>query len=214
MAATAFVRVVSAGAMIALAGLGSVLGYRFLRSQAEAAVYRDRLATLAEEYEGLRATYNEAVRRTAVTELVVRDGRLSVRVRTADGAIRETPTPYDPRGEVYVDYVVRDGRLWIRRVFDASTPPSRAVVIDPAFGEVAWGDGEVGKAVYRSLGEGRWVVSVTGGGSLGLVRAGDADEVELSSAPAVRDYEPALREADAAARAIGLREVLSSAIGR
>ncbi len=214
MAATALVRVVSGGAMIALAGLGSVLGYRFLRSQAEAAVYRDRLGALAAEYEGLRATYNEAVRRTAVTELVVREGRLSVRVRTADGAISETPTPYDPRGEVYVDYVVRDGRLWIRRVFDASTPPSRAVVIDPAFGEVAWGEGEVGKAVYRSLGEGRWVVSVTGGGSLGLVRAGEADEVELSGAPPVREFEPAVHEADAAARAIGLREVLSSAIGR
>lgn len=214
MAATVLVRVVTGGAMVALAGLGSVLGYRFLRSQAEAAVYRDRLASLAGEYEGLRATYNEAVRRTAVTELVVRDGRLSVRVRTADGAISETPTPYDPRGEVYVDYVVREGRLWIRRVFDASTPPSLGVVIDPAFGEVAWGEGEVGKAVYRSLGEGRWVVSVTGGGSLGLVRAGEADAVELSGAPAVREYEPALHEADAAARAIGLREVLSSAIGR
>jgi hypothetical protein len=127
------------------------------------------------------------------------------------GVLREIETPYDPSGEIYVDYIVRDGRLWIRRVFDAKTPPSQGVVIDPDLAAVTWGQedagAEVGKAVYRALGEGRWVVSVTGGGSLGLVQV-DADVgVDLERAPAVEDFAAVTVEADRDVESIGLAEV-------
>ena len=117
------IRFMGVSAALLVSGMAGVFGYRYLRADVEAEVYRDRLRALAEEYESLRGTYNEAVRRTAVTELLVHDGRLRVRVRSVAGVLREIETPFDPRQEVYVDYVVMDGRLWIRRVFDAWTPP-------------------------------------------------------------------------------------------
>ena len=65
------------------------------------------------------------------------------------------PTALGPAAEIYVDYVVRDGRLWIRRVFDSETPPATAVVVDPALADIEWSaEGEAyGKAAYRALGE-------------------------------------------------------------
>ena len=48
-------------------------------------VYRERLAAVASDYEELRGRFNEAVRRTAVTELVVENGALSVAIRNAGG---------------------------------------------------------------------------------------------------------------------------------
>jgi len=175
-------------ASLALVAAG--FGYRFLRADVEADVYRDRLGELSTQYESLRSAYDQAVRRTAVTELVVDGGKLSVRVRTAEGVLREIPTPFDPGGEIYVDYVIIGGRLWIRRVFDARTPPADGLVIDPIVAEVDWaGDlANVGKAVYRRLDEGRWVITVTGNGSLGLARA-ESTPAGLSSPPIVRDHE-------------------------
>ncbi len=178
-------------AVLALIGLGTA--YSVARSQLAAAVYLERLEHLATDYENLREQYNDAVRRTAVTELLVKDDRLSVRIRTADGQTRTLPTPYDPRGEIYVDYVVVDGRLWLRRIFDAQTPPSRALVIDPSFQTVDWSNlnARHGKAIYRALTDGRWVVTVTGDGSLGLDRADPSDhgEAPLVHAPKLRDFE-------------------------
>jgi hypothetical protein len=206
-------------------GVGAI-GYRFFRADVAARVYRERLAQLARDYESLRATYNEAVRRTAVTELVVRGSTLSVRIRSDLGVIEEIHTPFDPRREVYVDYAVIDGRLWIRRVFDDRTAPGVGLLIDPRLASIDWDEGSdgaaeragagttgagegplYGKAIYRSLGEGRWVVSVTGDGSLGLARAGDADDVILASAPRIRDYEQMRAELDARIEAIGMGEV-------
>ncbi len=211
MAGSTILRVLSTSITLAVAGGACVLGYQFLRAGAAAEIYRSRLTALADEYETLRTTYNRAVRKTAVTELVVREGNLSVRVVADGDVLKEVPTPYDPAGEIYVDYIVRNGRLWIRRVFDSRTPPSQGVVIDPNLAAVTWGqeDGgaEVGKAVYRSLGEGRWVVSVTGGGSLGLVQVSPNADVELRRGPEVTDFGTVTVEADRDVESIGLAEV-------
>jgi len=163
----------------------ALLGYHLIRANITESVYRARLEDVAERYESLREQYNAAVRRTAVTELVVTDNRLTVRIRNAAGTIRDIPTEYDPRREIYVDYVIVDGRLWIRRVFDALTPPSSALVIDPALAGVDWsGDrATFGKAVYRALGEGRWVVTASGDGSLGLRLADENESVLLVEPP-------------------------------
>jgi hypothetical protein len=188
--------------------ISALLGFRVVHAQVAADIYRDRLEALAGDYETLRQTYNRAVQRTAVTELLVQDNRLSVVVRTLAGETRQIQTPFDPTGEIYVDYVVLDGRLWIRRVFDDNTPPRRAVVIDPDL-SVDWDapTAQVGKAVYRSLSEGRWVVSVTGDGSLGLARAAPEDRIHLAPAPEIHDYEQILDEAKARADRIALSEV-------
>lgn len=205
-------RAVSTTLALAIAVGAGVLGYHFVRADAAAEIYRTRLTHLAAEYEGLRETYNRAVRRSAVTELAVEGGRLAVLVVSDAGVLRRVETPYDPSGEIYVDYIVRDGRLWIRRVFDASTPPSQGVVIDPAFASVDWGgeggDARVGKAVYRALGEGRWVVSVTGSGSLGLVKVADDARVELVPRAEVGEFGTVAAEADRDVAAIGVGEVL------
>jgi len=206
-------------ALVVVASLAVLMGYRFARASVAAEVYRDRLTALASEHAALRDRYNDAVRRSAVTELVVDRGTLTVRVRSGregggGGVLREVRTPFDPSGEIYVDYAVLDGRLWIRRVFDDKTPPSAGLVIDPELSSVDWGAGEggglrVGKAVYRSLSDGRWVVSVTGQGSLGLTRVGpvEAAAAELMAAPEVREFDEITGEADRAADAIGWREV-------
>ncbi|MEX0655508.1 MAG: hypothetical protein WD534_06050 [Phycisphaeraceae bacterium] len=177
--------------LVAVLGVAGYAGFRLAQAQLAAEVYRHRLTELSSQYEQLRGQYNEAVRRTAVTELVVEDGALSVHIRTAEGLLKTIPTELDPRREVYVDYVVVDGRLWIRRVFDDTTPPTRGVVIDPSLGQVDWDAPNVshGKAVYRRLEEGRWIVTVTGGGALGLTPVEGDEPVELAPPPAVRDYE-------------------------
>ena len=208
--------------LAAALGFGGVMGYHLVRTQLAAEIYEDRLATVVSDYEQLRGQYNEAVARSAVTELVVKDGALSVRVVAAGNVIEEIPTSFDPSKEIYIDYVVLDGRLWIRRVFDETTPPFAAVVIDPALASVHWTDPDettpslattptpaVGKAVYRALSDGRWVVTVTGSGSLGLARVGDADTVDLIRQPPVRDYDQLTRELHQALTGIGIRDVLT-----
>lgn len=198
--------------LIAVAGYA---GYRLVEANLRADIYRDRLTALAADYDTLRATYNQAVRRTAVTELVVADGKLCVSIRNAEGLVKSIPTPFDPTGEIYVDYVVLDGRLWVRRVFDAKTPPSRGVLIDPKLAEVSWDDRGAthGKAVYRQLGEGRWIVSVTGDGSLGLARSTLSEPTDLTTTPPVRDYEPISEQAKAEADRIGPGDVMKRLVG-
>lgn len=198
--------------LVILLGVAALASYRWARSQVAAAVYRDRLATLADEYLQLRNLYNEAVRRTAVTELEVRDDRLLVVVRTAAGALREIETGVDPAREVYVDYVVVDGRLWIRRVFDAAMPPRDGVVIDPDLAAVDWTapNVEVGKAVYRRLKPGRWIVTVTGNGALGLVQQDPKQAAPvLVPPPPIRAYPLLQQDIDTEIARIGLRDVLN-----
>jgi hypothetical protein len=191
-------------------GICFVGAYRLVEAQVAADVYGARLAELARDYDQLRAQYDEAVRRTAVTELQVRDGALFVSIRTLAGERRTIPTPYDPSSEIYVDYVVVDGRLWIRRVFDAATPPEEALVIDSDLRQVDWeAEGALhGKAAYRALGEGRWVVTVTGDGSLGLARAGVEEPLALATAPPIRRYDPVEDEVGDAMGGFGPGEVL------
>jgi hypothetical protein len=196
--------------LMAVLGLVGFAGYRLVRSDVEAAVYRSRLEEAARDYEVLRESYNEAIRRTAVTELSVEQGKLSVVIRNAVGDIRVIDTPYDPSREIYVDYAILDGRLWIRRVFDAVTPPEEGLVIDPDLADVDWDadpDG-YGKAAYRSLAEGRWVVTASGDGSLGLGRRRSGDAAELAPPPSVRTYEPMERVVDAQLGSIRPREAV------
>jgi hypothetical protein len=178
--------------LLMLVALAAFASLRLLEASLAAEVYQERLKQISVDYEQLRERYDEAVRRTAVTELVVADGKLSVVVRTAAGELKSFESPFDPSREIYVDYVVRDGRLWIRRIFDDRTPPGEGMSIDPQLIDVDWetvGEG-FGKAAYRALAPGRWVVDVTGDGSLGLARRDPADAVELAPAPPVREYEP------------------------
>lgn len=184
-------RVIWAAVVVAAAIGAGLAGYRIVESRVAADIYRQRLTTLGADYEALRGRYNEAVRKTAVTELLVQEGALSVVVRTSAGVQETLPTPFDPAGEIYVDFVVQGGRLLIRRLFDERTTPSAGMVIDPELVDVDWNDPRltVGKAVYRRLGEGRWVVTVTGDGSLGLARQDDPRPGTLPAAPDIRDYD-------------------------
>ncbi len=202
--------------LILLVAISGFAAFRLLEATLAAQVYRDRLAELAMDYEQLRARYNRAVRRTAVTELVVVDGKLSVVIRTADGDLQVLESPFDPAKEIYVDYVVHDGRLWIRRVFDESTPPGEGMVIDPRFVDIDWeiaGESH-GKAAYRELGEGRWVVDVTGDGSLGLARSEAGLEAELAPPPPVRRYVPVDEAVEGALAAIRPLEALRALSGQ
>lgn len=176
----------------------AAVGYRLAASKVELDIYRDRLAGLSSDYEALRSMYNQAVARTAVTELIVKDGRLSLAIRTVQGVDRVIDTPLDPAREIYCDYVLLDGRLWIRRVYDSHTPPSDGLVIDNDLQRVNWDDpaARFGKAVYRSLDEGRWIVTVTGDGSLGLAKTDAGADVALSGPPPVRDYEQLQEQID------------------
>jgi len=205
-------RPISTSVLTLFIGGGSYLGYRAVRNDIAADVYRARLVQLADDYELLRATYNDAVRKTAVTELLVKDGTLSVVVRTAQGDVTTIPTHLDPSSEIYVDYVVLNGRLLIRRVFDSFTPPMSAVVIDDALADVNWNDpgASHGKAVYRQLRDGRWVINVSGNGSLGLARAGDIDATDpatLTPAPPVRSFDELLTQVETEIDEIGLGDV-------
>ncbi len=214
MKSIALTRLATSGAIIVASGVAGLFGYQLLRANIVEDVYRDRLEQLAGDYHDLRATYNEAVRRTAVTELVVQDNALAVRVRTAAGVERVIETPFDPSGEIYVDYVVLDGRVWMRRVFDANTPPSRGVLVDPELASVDWEreGARFGKAVYRSLSEGRWVISVSGDGSLGIVKGGP-EPAPLASAPELGEFEEMHEDLESRVSRIGAGEVFSRMFG-
>ena len=191
--------------LLAVVGLGS---YALLRFQLSDEILRHRLELLADDYETLREQYEAVIARTAVTELRVADGQLSVVVRNAAGELREIPTPYDPTHEIYVDYAIVDGRLFVRRVFAEDVPPREGVLVDPALLAIDWDEARAqhGKAAYRTLGEGRWVVTVTGGGALGLAPAPD-DPVELSPPPTLRRFEPVEDRVDERLAAVRPAEV-------
>ncbi|MCG8508309.1 MAG: hypothetical protein MI741_03690, partial [Rhodospirillales bacterium] len=182
--------------------------------------YRERLETKTKELNELVEHYNEAVRKTAVTELLVEDNQVCVVVRNALGEVKRIETPYPADREIYIDYVLIDGRLWIRRVFDDQTPPGNGTVIDPSLAEVDWGDEKAmfGKAVYRRLSEGplnegRWVVTVSGDGSLKLSKVDPETIVELAPPPPVRDYEEIEQEIEEEVGEIRAGEVFGRIIG-
>ena len=177
--------------VLALA-LAAYVTYEFFELRLISALHKNRLDLAVGRYRELEQLYNRAVERTAVTELLVEDDKVSVIIRTAVGETQRIETIADPKLEVYVDYIVEDSRLWIRRVFDENTPPGKGTLIDPELGRVTWRPTEshVGKAIYKQLERGRWVVSVTGNGSLGLRRAGAGETVPLQKAPSIDDFAP------------------------
>jgi hypothetical protein len=184
-------------------------GFLWVRQEIANRIYREKLDSLASEYAALASHYNEAVQRTAVTELEVTPSGLSVLIRTADGAIRRIETPFDPNREIYVDYLVGDGRIWIRRVFDDATAPGDGLVIDPVWSTVDWGTGSpaYGKAVYRSLEPGIWSIQVSGSGALSLEPAPASRPGSLVAAPPVRRYEEIQVQLDQEIREIGFADI-------
>lgn len=212
-------RLVSTACLAVLTAGAGYLGYRAMRGEIAAAVYRDRLASLARDYEALRTSYNDAVRKSAVTELIVKNNTLSLSVRTPQGVVKKIETALNPRNEIYVDYVLVDGRLFIRRVYDNLTAPAAGVVLDPALTDIDWSSpfAAYGQAIYRQLTDGRWIVTVAGNGSLGLVRVGDADASadgpELKAAPQIKDYNQVLSDVDAKLDDISIGDVWRRVVG-
>ena len=201
-------RALIAVALLACASVAMTMQYQSMRSGIEADIYRQRLEALARDYASLRTTFNEAVRRTAVTELIVRGNALSVRVRTATGVEQELPTAFNPSTEIYVNYIVSNGRLWVRSIYYRATGPQGELVIDPAMGSIEWTEQDYGLAVYRPLTEGRWIISVTGGGALGLKRLPlEDDPPALAATPPVRSYDQMQEEIDAQVGSISLKDI-------
>ena len=195
---------------IAVLLLGAIFfaGFQWVKTSVAREVYRDRLEGLHQEYAQLAEQYNQAITPKPVTELLVKDGRISVVIR--DGTGKQTlPTPYHADREVFVDYALIDGRLLIRRVFDEATAPRYATPIDEDLLEVDWDSpgAMYGKVIYRRLDDGRWVISVTGDGSLGLARLDDDQHPELTARPTVREYSPVALPDSTAPEHISLGDV-------
>jgi len=193
-------------------GLASLAGYQWAKANVAQDIYRDRLVGLQAEYQHLAKQYNTAITPRPVTELLVEDGKVCVLVRKGDGELVRVPTPFNGwANDVYVDYVLADGRLLIRRVFEINNgqDTSKPVQVDADLVDVQWGDAvPFGKAIYRSkMEDGRWVVSVTGDGSLTLKRIGDEEQVELETQPKVQAFAPVDERADDAVQHIGVGDV-------
>ncbi|MFI4883311.1 MAG: hypothetical protein ACIAQU_12085, partial [Phycisphaerales bacterium JB064] len=62
--------------------IGGYLVLSRARADLRADIYRDRLRDVASDYTALAERFNTAVAQSAVTELVVEDGSMSVRVRS------------------------------------------------------------------------------------------------------------------------------------
>lgn len=192
----------------------AAIGYQAARNQMAADVYHERLVELNDDYHTLAEQYNKAITRTAVTELWVQDGTVCVNVRTADGKVETHPVKADPSAAIYVDYVVKNGRLLIRRVFDEKSVPNEAGLIDSKLLDIDWSDPAVkhGQAIYKHLTDGRWIVTVSGDGALGLERIEGEAVVNLLPAPEVGDYDP-IQATRAQLQKITPRDVLGRFLG-
>lgn len=210
-----FGRVIPACAVLAASGVAGLFGIELMRARTEREIYRDRLAALTETYTDLADRYNTAVRRTAMTELVVENGVLTVVIQSAAGKVSDITTPFDPSGEIYVDYAIIGGRVWIRRIFDEHTSPADAMFIDPALANIDWDEAgnEMGKAIYRSLDEGRWIVTVAGNGGLGLRKVAPGEEIVLGPAPAIEDFDEIEARAGRESDQINWRDLLARVLG-
>ncbi len=186
-----------------------VCGFFWLKEEVTSQIYRQKLETLAIEYADLAEQYNHAVRQSAVTELEVTDDSVTVLVRTIDGSIRRIDTSFNPQKEIFIDYIVGNGRIWIRRLFDQSTPPEAGLVIDPIWEKVDWKDAELkyGKVIYRSLEPGIWSIQVSGNGSLSLEPSTGSHPDELAFAPTIRSYEEIQLSLDQEVKSISWRDI-------
>lgn len=194
-------------------GIASLLGYQWAKATVAQDIYRDRLTSLQSDYQQLAEQYNQAITPRPVTELLVEDGTVCVVVRRGDGELVRVPTTFNAwEDELFVDYALVDGRLLIRRVFDEHTAArsEQAVVIDPELVEVDWEDPTIpfGKAIYRSrMADGRWIISVTGDGSLGLKQIAEDSQITLAKQPEIKEFEPVDERADEAVEQIGVGDV-------
>jgi len=206
----------TAAALLGAVGVISIAGLRAARADAAQRLYKERLRETAERYESLRSHYNTAVRETAVTELLVRNNRVCVTVRTIEGDLRTIETPYRADDEIYIDFALVAGRLWIRRVFDEHTAPSDAVAVDPALADIEWNDpnAHLGRAVYRTLAEGRWIVSTTGDGALTLTQRPEGEAISLAPPPELGAFDELVDEIDAKIESISAADILGSLLGR
>ena len=210
-------------AALGLVGGCLTVAYHHVRGSMAAEIYSQRLRDLSADYERLHARYDEVVRRTAVTELVCDDQELSVVVRTADGVLKTIPTSLDPASEIHVQYIVLDGRLWIRSLLGlpdldrTGIAEAQVVVIDPTLADLPWSqDPDLhGLSIFRKqLAPGRWVVSVTGNGALGLSKAKPGEVAELSALPPVRRFGEMDRAVKAELDDVGLADVIRHLLGR
>ncbi|MEX0331184.1 MAG: hypothetical protein AB3N64_07155 [Puniceicoccaceae bacterium] len=186
-----------------------VSGFFWLREEVTSQIYRNKLESMAAEYAELADRYNDAVRQSAVTELEVTEDSVAVLIRTIDGDLKRIPTPYDPKEEIFVDYLVGNGRIWIRRVFDENTAPGNGLVIDPVWEVVDWKDSALsyGKIVYRSLEPGIWSIQVSGNGALSLEPAAESHPEALTAAPELRSFEEIQLSLDAEVQSITLADL-------
>jgi hypothetical protein len=203
---------------LALAAVALLLGYHFMRSNIAADLYRDRLREAVKENEALRQTFNEAVKKTIVTELIVNDDdSVCVVFVSADNTERVVPTPFKKGAEVFVDFIVRDGKLFLRRVFDENTKPREALYIDPDMQTVDWksNGGPRGAATYAQLNQnGRWNVSVAGNGALELKKADDkAPRQGPVAMPPVKEFSVIEKELNTKVDDIGPGDVVRTLFG-
>ncbi len=206
---------ITAIAVVGATAVVGMVGLRFAKADAANSVYKSRLQDLSSEYESLRTQYNTAVRQTAVTELVVRDRTVTVQVRTIEGTVETIQTDANADKEIYVDFALIEGRLWIRRVFDADTPPARATLINPKLAKVDWNKDNalVGQAVYRQLGEGRWVVNTSGDGALALTKVPEDQIVNLSPPPEIGSFDEIQSEVNDQIDKVSWRDVVAAVLG-
>lgn len=203
---------------VGVLALALLLGYNFARSTIAADFYRDRFHDELRRNEALRQSFNEVVRKNVVTELVVNEDD-SVCVVFVDGNNEEkiVPTPFKKGAVVYVDFMMNDGRLYLRRLFDEKTAPADALVIDPQLQTVkTQPDSELfGNAPYARLNQrGRWVVNATHNGALELKKADDtAPREPIVRNLQVRDYKEIERDVNSKADEIGPQDVLNSLFG-
>jgi len=207
--------------LMCLVGVSAVALYHHSKGRIVTDLYRQRLRELSDHYRELRGLYNEVVKKTAVTELVLSGGRLSVVIRTAEGVLRTIPTELDPAKEVHVEYVARAGRLWIRRVYtmtdpdDAGRADAKVVIINPTLDDLPWTDDAdlQGLAVFRKqLTEGRWVVTTTGNAALALTKLESGQGSDLASPPPVRAYPELEQEIQAEVERLTVTEVVEQMI--
>lgn len=192
-----------------LAACVLVSGFFWLREEVTSQIYRNKLEAMAAEYAELADRYNHAVRQSAITELEVTTDTVAVLIRTIDGEVKRIPTPYNPREEIFVDYLVGNGRIWIRRVFDAGTAPQDGLVIDPVWEVVDWADTNLsyGKVVYRALAPGIWSIQVSGNGALSLEPATGSHPEALAAAPEIRSFEEIQLSLDAEVQSISMGDL-------
>jgi hypothetical protein len=192
-----------------LAACVVVSGFFWLREEVTSQIYRNKLESMAAEYAELADRYNHAVRQSAITELEVTVDSVAVLIRTIDGEVKRIATPFNPREEIFVDYLVGNGRIWIRRVFDDTTPPENGLVIDPVWEVVDWKNAGLsyGKIVYRALDPGIWSIQVSGNGALSLEPSTGSHPDALAAAPEIRTFEEIQLALDAEIQTITFSDI-------